>query len=148
MYTLKDYLIFGHHTPLLSLIPVAFLQEKPDLNPEENEVMVRYLSADKIQTLILRNPSGKQIVQAINAVKSLHTLTAPPTQIRALSNPSDVPGTLLNMALLNLGSENDLLRVAAYNLLDAICTNFNYGESKSQLLGTEGKTGLMFSGWG
>jgi neurofibromin 1 len=31
--------------------------------------------------------------------------------------PKDVPGTLLNIALLNLGSSDPNLRSAAYNLL-------------------------------
>jgi len=39
---------------------------------------------------------------------------------------SDVPGTLLNMALLNLGNPNAVLRVEAYNLLAALCSSFNF----------------------
>ncbi|CAG0923769.1 unnamed protein product, partial [Notodromas monacha] len=39
--------------------------------------------------------------------------------------PKDVPGTLLNMALLNLGSSDPSLRTAAYNLLCAVTATFD-----------------------
>ncbi|XP_075265585.1 neurofibromin-like, partial [Convolutriloba macropyga] len=38
--------------------------------------------------------------------------------------PKDVPGTLLNLALLNLGSSDPQLRSAAYNLLCALVQSF------------------------
>lgn len=39
--------------------------------------------------------------------------------------PKDVPGTLLNMALLNLGSRDAALRTAAYNLLRCVIQTFD-----------------------
>lgn len=75
--------------------------------------------------------------QRINASKNLHKLTKSTGVGRTLRNPSDVPGTLLNMALLNLGTDNDSLRLAAYNMLDALCKNFHF-VVQLQLLGTEG----------
>lgn len=39
--------------------------------------------------------------------------------------PKDVPGTLLNMALLNLGSSDPNLRTAAYNQLCALTATFD-----------------------
>jgi neurofibromin 1 len=40
--------------------------------------------------------------------------------------PNDVPGTLLNIALLNLHSPDETLRCAAYGLLHEIGTFFRY----------------------
>lgn len=40
--------------------------------------------------------------------------------------PADVPATLLNMSLLNLGSANAKLRLASYNLLANVATTFNF----------------------
>ena len=40
--------------------------------------------------------------------------------------PRDVPGTLLNMALLNLGSPELSLRLASYNFLSALTTTFHF----------------------
>lgn len=51
--------------------------------------------------------------------------------------PKDVPGTLLNMALLNLGSSDANLRTAAYNQLCALTSTFDL-KIESQLLETSG----------
>ncbi|KAI8370897.1 hypothetical protein EDC96DRAFT_502763 [Choanephora cucurbitarum] len=40
--------------------------------------------------------------------------------------PTDVPGRILNMALLNMGGEDPLLRSAAYNLLHSLCIFFRF----------------------
>lgn len=47
--------------------------------------------------------------------------------------PNDVPGRLLNMALLNIGSNDPNLRLAAYNLLYALSITFHF-EVGNQLL--------------
>lgn len=52
-------------------------------------------------------------------------------------SPKDVPGTLLNMALLNLGSCEPNLRTAAYNLLCALTATFNL-KIEGKLLETAG----------
>ena len=51
--------------------------------------------------------------------------------------PKDVPGTLLNMALLNLGSSDPNLRTAAYNLLCALTSTFDL-KIEGHLLETNG----------
>ncbi|KAI1382753.1 GTPase [Hypoxylon trugodes] len=43
-----------------------------------------------------------------------------------LIRPQDVPGTLLNLALTNLGSPDAALRIASYNLLGALCRAFKF----------------------
>ncbi|KAI9597754.1 hypothetical protein BDF19DRAFT_434347 [Syncephalis fuscata] len=61
-----------------------------------------------------------------------------PTNIsERVIRPSDVPGTLLNMALLNLGSGDANLRSASYNLLYSLCVTFNFS-TESQLLSVKG----------
>lgn len=56
--------------------------------------------------------------------------------------PKDVPGTLLNMALLNLGSLDPNLRTAAYNLLCALTATFDL-KIEGQLLETSGKISYL-----
>ncbi len=46
--------------------------------------------------------------------------------------PNDVPGTLLNMAMLNITSDDSALRLSAYNLLCALSTSFNFGASSAK----------------
>lgn len=52
--------------------------------------------------------------------------------------PKDVPGTLLNMALLNLGSSDPNLRTAAYNQLCALTATFDL-KIEGKLLETSGE---------
>ena len=52
--------------------------------------------------------------------------------------PNDVPGRLLNMALMNLGDDDPHLRLASYNLLDSLSTYFRFDMS-SKLLQANGK---------
>lgn len=56
--------------------------------------------------------------------------------------PNDVPGRLLNMALLNIGSDDPNLRLAAYNLLYALSMTFNFDVGK-QLLDAKGKEKMV-----
>lgn len=52
--------------------------------------------------------------------------------------PSDVPGTLLNVALLNMSSADPVLRVAAYDLVAELTRYFQY-ELNSQVLSARGE---------
>ncbi len=49
----------------------------------------------------------------------------PSTSSARTFRPSDIPGTLLNVALLNLGSTRINLRVAAYHMLTSLWKNAN-----------------------
>ncbi|XP_077167981.1 neurofibromin isoform X2 [Paroedura picta] len=78
------------------------------------------------------------MVQSIIHIRTRWELSQPDsipqhTKIR----PKDVPGTLLNIALLNLGSSDPSLRSAAYNLLCALTCTFNL-KIEGQLLETSG----------
>eukprot|EP00794_Sanderia_malayensis_P014143 gene14143-15620_t len=71
--------------------------------------------------------SAEQITIAVNHVMSRWKLSQPvcKTVTEKKIRPKDVPGTLLNMGLLNLGSKDPGLRLAAYNLLCALTATFN-----------------------
>ncbi|SAM09837.1 hypothetical protein [Absidia glauca] len=59
---------------------------------------------------------------------------AKPSSISERSiRPNDVPGRLLNMALLNIGSDDPNLRLAAYNLLYSLSMTFNFDVGKQLL---------------
>ncbi|ORX55578.1 hypothetical protein DM01DRAFT_1320819 [Hesseltinella vesiculosa] len=66
-----------------------------------------------------------------NKKKYLETASGDPYD-RAI-RPSDVPGRLLNMALMNLGDDDPNLRLASYNLLDTLSTFFRF-EVSTKLL--------------
>lgn len=98
-------------------------------------------------TLSIANESGQlsfihndcdNIVQAIIHIRNRWELSQPDSvTVHQKIRPKDVPGTLLNMALLNLGSADPNLRTAAYNLLCALTGTFDL-KIEGQLLETQG----------
>ncbi|KAK3870094.1 hypothetical protein Pcinc_024645 [Petrolisthes cinctipes] len=98
-------------------------------------------------TLTIANESGPlsfihndcdSIVQAIIHIRARWELSQPDSvTVHQKIRPKDVPGTLLNMALLNLGSLDPNLRTAAYNLLCALTATFDL-RIEGQLLETSG----------
>lgn len=78
------------------------------------------------------------IVQAIIHIRNRWELSQPDSMsVHPKIRPKDVPGTLLNMALLNLGSSDPNLRTAAYNQLCALTATFDL-KIVGQLLETSG----------
>lgn len=98
-------------------------------------------------TLSIANESGQlsfihndcdNIVQAIIHIRNRWELSQPDSvTVHQKIRPKDVPGTLLNMALLNLGSSDPNLRTAAYNQLCALTATFDL-KIEGQLLETQG----------
>ncbi|CAF4219983.1 unnamed protein product [Rotaria sp. Silwood2] len=98
-------------------------------------------------TLTIANETGPlsfihndcdNIVQAIIHIRTRWELAQPDSiQIHNKIRPKDVPGTLLNIALLNLGSLDPSLRSAAYNLLCALTQTFDL-RIEGQLLESSG----------
>ncbi|CAH2101890.1 unnamed protein product [Euphydryas editha] len=78
------------------------------------------------------------IVQSIIHIRNRWELSQPDSvTVHQKIRPKDVPGTLLNMALLNLGSCDPTLRTAAYNQLCALTATFHL-KIEGQLLETSG----------
>ncbi|XP_021368387.1 neurofibromin-like isoform X2 [Mizuhopecten yessoensis] len=98
-------------------------------------------------TLTISNESGPlsfihndcdNIVHDIIHIRTRWELSQPDTvTVHTKIRPKDVPGTLLNVALLNLGSSDPSLRSAAYNLLCALTQTFDL-KIEGQLLETTG----------
>ncbi|KYB29814.1 Neurofibromin-like Protein [Tribolium castaneum] len=98
-------------------------------------------------TLTIANESGPlsfihndcdSIVQAVIHIRNRWELSQPDSvTVHQKIRPKDVPGTLLNMALLNLGSSDPNLRTAAYNQLCALTATFDL-KIEGQLLETQG----------
>ncbi|KAJ3431851.1 inhibitory regulator protein ira1-related [Anaeramoeba flamelloides] len=84
-----------------------------------------------------------EIVNTINTIKEKYTQTQKTLNKNQSKipeiRPSDIPGSLLNVALLNLGSSSENLRKSSYNLVTALCNTFNFALS-GQMLEAEGLT--------
>lgn len=81
-----------------------------------------------------------EIVQALRQAKARVSRFRTTKTLERTLLPSDVPGTLLNMAMLNITSDNYELRLSAYELLCALSTSFNFGASnaRKRLLAVKG----------
>ncbi|KAJ3055682.1 Ras GTPase activating protein ira2 [Rhizophlyctis rosea] len=151
---LKKQEVLGYGAILNDILHVSEIDELALPGRQEDILIIRY--AEKVggsfagasagvqasnvvvSSITLSSPKREMIAQAIRAAKARHQLSKPGniTDQRHL-RPSDVPGTLLNMALLNLGSEEANLRVASYNLLYALSTSFDF-DIASRLLDAKG----------
>ncbi|XP_038058629.1 neurofibromin-like isoform X2 [Patiria miniata] len=90
------------------------------------------------RTLSFMHQESEDVTKAIHHIKTRWKRSRPDSEtVHPKIRPKDVPGTLLNMALLNLGSNDPCLRSAAYNLLCALTTTFNL-KIEGQLLETSG----------
>ena len=85
-------------------------------------------ASDTISSLKFSSPKSDSIVAAIKKAKQKYNSgrTANTLSDRRDLAPSDVPGTLLNMILLNFCSEDANLRVASYNLLCGLSSSFKF----------------------
>ncbi|CAD6915554.1 unnamed protein product [Tilletia controversa] len=73
-----------------------------------------------------------EVVQALRQAKAKVSHFRGSKPIERTRLPTDVPGTILNMALLNVTSENYQLRLSAYDLLCALSTSFNFSSSNAR----------------
>ncbi len=82
-------------------------------------------------SLLFHSRHRSEIVQALRQSKARAGRTMAGKTQRTLT-PNDVPGTLLNMALLNMTVADYQLRASAYDLLCALSTSFNFGSSNAR----------------
>jgi len=120
--TAKQHPILNHNVTLVDLVPVSRITSISA--KEKNDFTLSYNVAGP-RTCSFSSSSADQIIQQLTALKDRQGLSK--TYARAKTfQPSNVPGTLLNMALLNMTVKNYPLRVAAYNLLVTLCGNFAF----------------------
>ena len=97
---------------------------------ERNQCTVRI--QDNPETLVyIFLTDSKDLYKSFRTLQSRWNIQQPVYVGLELSNycqiqPSDLPGTLLNLALLNLGSSDPSLRLAAYNLLCVLSSTFRF----------------------
>ncbi|CDR87933.1 related to Neurofibromin [Sporisorium scitamineum] len=89
---------------------------------------------------VFNSRERSEVVQALRQAKARVSKFRASNAVDRVLRPNDVPGTLLNMAMLNITSSDSALRLSAYNLLCALSTSFNFGASsaKKRLLSSGG----------
>ncbi|KAI0156431.1 GTPase [Xylariaceae sp. FL1272] len=87
--------------------------------------------------MYFQSPRKNEILQSIRGAKLKYGKdTRTIKSFERLVRPQDVPGTLLNLALANLGAPDHNLRVWSYNLLGALCQAFKF-KAASKFMCTE-----------
>ncbi|GAP90127.1 putative GTPase-activator protein for Ras-like [Rosellinia necatrix] len=77
--------------------------------------------------MYFQSPRKTEILQSIRAAKAKYGKdTRTVKSFERLMRPQDIPGTLLNLALMNLAAPDQALRIASYNLLGALCQAFKF----------------------
>eukprot|EP00743_Colponemidia_sp_Colp-15_P006314 GILK01006793.1.p1 GENE.GILK01006793.1~~GILK01006793.1.p1 ORF type:complete len:2194 (+),score=417.78 GILK01006793.1:164-6583(+) len=86
----------------------------------------------RLASIVLTSPAAQQIIRTVRMFKVRYEQSEAgnrsQTQMSRTGTfkPSDVPGALLNMALINLGSKEEGARRAAYNLLAQLRGTFGF----------------------
>lgn len=123
--------IFNDVIQISEIVDILYSSDPED----ESDFVIRYGQDKRMQSF--SSPKRDQIFQAIRASRSRFQYSRPSGITERILRPGDVPGTLLNMALLNSGSEDATLRLSAYNLLYSLSLAFSF-DVDNQLLGTKG----------
>ncbi|KAI9331843.1 hypothetical protein BDR26DRAFT_824234, partial [Obelidium mucronatum] len=130
----KRQQVFGFDTLVTDVIEFADVK---DISKSENlnEFVIKYV--EKVGVTLLTS-AARDIMASLKGLQASFNRRRGYliTDERTL-RPDDVPGTLLNMALLNMGSHDPNLRLASYNLLDALSSSFDF-QIQHQLLSTKG----------
>ncbi|KRZ17579.1 Neurofibromin, partial [Trichinella zimbabwensis] len=132
--TLDRQKVLGHNVILNDVYYASEIQEVCLVDDSSMTLTI----LNECSPLTLMHADCEQIASAIVNLRTRYELSQPDQAVlHAKIRAKDVPGTLLNMALLNLGSTYASLRTAAYNLLCALAATFNF-RIEGQLLETEG----------
>ncbi|KAJ2685064.1 Ras GTPase activating protein ira2, partial [Coemansia spiralis] len=76
--------------------------------------------------IVFSSPKYELLFKAVRSARARYSSHTAATALpeRAI-RPADVPGTLLNVALVNCGSESAMLRTSAYRMLISVVATFN-----------------------
>lgn len=124
--TLKSYII--------DLIRLRDIDDIVTEGVPSDHLVVKHSQTESVTFITRKRGDMAQILRAARA-----RLRDVPSDARSLS-PNDVPGTLLNVALLNLSAENEVLRMGAYSLIHELSQYFKYDTAFSLVKVSAGLT--------
>jgi len=135
MISNKPASYWGHQAAIVNTVHISLVVDalRPSNNDQEFQLKYEQNGLESITFRTQQSGQADEIVQAILSIKRGWEMTSQPGSLAnnnsQLKGPGDVPGLLLNMALLNLvtvGYNTVPLRESAYNLLNALAKSFNF----------------------
>jgi neurofibromin 1 len=136
------------------IVDVIAFRDIDDLVPDGDRLTIKHNSTESV-TLIARPDAPYTLAEGsfeaarsarleFEAVIRSRVRETPVVLAERALRPSDVPGTLLNMGLLNLCAPDETLRLAAYGLIGDVAEAFHYDVAK--VLKVSGESWLWKSG--
>ena len=127
----ERFKLFNIQTTLNDIHDISEIDDvkiQDDKNQFQTIVLIKSSPENIVYSFIT---DSKDLYKCFRSLQSRWNLQQPVYITLEQSNyfqiqPSDLPGTLLNLALLNLGSSNPSLRLAAYNLLCVLSSTFRF----------------------
>lgn len=115
------------HATVNDIFRLSEVDEAPtSIQTEDDSAFGLRTESGKI-VMYFTSPKKADILQAIRGAKSKYGKDLKiPAPFERLIRPQDIPGTLLNIALTNMASVDQPLRLASYNLLSALCQTFKF----------------------
>ncbi|KAG4440411.1 hypothetical protein IFR05_004104 [Cadophora sp. M221] len=115
------------HATVNDIFRLSEVDEAPTSIQTEDDSAFGLRTENGKIVMYFTSPRKPDVLQAIRGAKAkygkeLRTLKS----FERLVRPQDVPGTLLNIALTNMASSDQVLRLASYNLLCALCRAFKF----------------------
>lgn len=115
------------HATVNDIFRLSEVDEAPTSIQTEDDSAFGLRTENGKIVMYFTSPRKSDVLQAIRGAKAkygkeLRTLRS----FERLVRPQDVPGTLLNIALTNMASNDQVLRLASYNLLCALCRAFKF----------------------
>ena len=132
---MKKQEVLGQQVILNDIYHISEIEDI-SMGSHQDEFIVKYDGGRA--TMTFSSPKLDVITKTLRSLKTRYQLSEPSTiAVERVLGPNDVPGTLLNMALLNMGSGDPDLRLAAYDLLQTLCIIFNF-DVGTRMLSTKG----------
>ncbi|CZT46168.1 related to NEUROFIBROMIN [Rhynchosporium secalis] len=126
------------HATVNDIFRLSEVDEAPTSIQTEDDSAFGLRTENGKIVMYFTSPRKPDVLQAIRGAKAkygkeLRTLSS----FERLVRPQDVPGTLLNIALTNMASSDSVLRLAAYDLLCALCRAFKFAADSKFLSAKE-----------
>ncbi|KAI1428452.1 GTPase [Xylaria sp. FL1777] len=103
------------------------VDEAPTSIPTEDDSAFGLRADNGKVVMYFQSTKKNEILQSIRSAKAKYGKDVRSVKsFDRLVRPQDIPGTLLNLALMNLAAPDQALRIASYNLLGALCQAFKF----------------------
>ncbi|KAJ6229826.1 inhibitory regulator protein ira1-related [Anaeramoeba flamelloides] len=135
--------LFNQNCNLIDFIHISNIKSiNKTINTQDQFILDMIIDNEQKNINYKSSQFVNEIVHSINTMKEKYNFSQKTSQKKNKKKipeirPSDVPGSLLNIALVNLGSQSENLRKSSYNLLTALCNSFRFTMS-GEMLEAEG----------